>query len=278
MNLTDIIQRNQNLHPWAEGEKIPWNDPAFSARMLKEHLSQSHDAASRRRTIIKKQVGWIHDFVLAGKPSHILDLGCGPGLYCAELAGLGHSCHGLDFSPASIEYAVKNSPENCSYTLGDIRAVEFPPGCDLVLFIFGEFNVFKPADARSILQKACASLRPGGRLVLEISTPDAVEQLGNQPSTWYSSKNGLFADQPHLCLMESFWDDEKTVATERFFIIDTVTGAVTRYAASTQAYEREQLEEMLSTAGFQKIDFHPSLTGENRAGQPDEFFVALAQK
>ena len=48
MNLKDIVHRNQNPDPWAEGDNIPWNDPGFSARMLAEHLSQAHDAASRR--------------------------------------------------------------------------------------------------------------------------------------------------------------------------------------------------------------------------------------
>ena len=48
ITLTDLIQRDIAPKPWAEGEKIPWNDPEFSRRMLKEHLSQKHDAASRR--------------------------------------------------------------------------------------------------------------------------------------------------------------------------------------------------------------------------------------
>ncbi|MBW7996213.1 MAG: hypothetical protein FVQ81_06515 [Candidatus Glassbacteria bacterium] len=32
---------------WSGQYKIPWNDPAFSRRMLIEHLSQEHDLASR---------------------------------------------------------------------------------------------------------------------------------------------------------------------------------------------------------------------------------------
>ena len=34
MNLIDIIHRPANPVPYSEGEKIPWNDPVFSARML----------------------------------------------------------------------------------------------------------------------------------------------------------------------------------------------------------------------------------------------------
>ena len=53
MELSKIIARTIPPKPWIEGEKIPWNDPEFSKRMLKEHLSQNHDAASRRFEIIE---------------------------------------------------------------------------------------------------------------------------------------------------------------------------------------------------------------------------------
>ena len=66
MKLMDIIHRQRVPKPWAEGEKIPWNDPDFSKRMLNEHLSQAHDAASRRFEIIEKHVSWIHHQVLQG--------------------------------------------------------------------------------------------------------------------------------------------------------------------------------------------------------------------
>jgi ubiquinone/menaquinone biosynthesis C-methylase UbiE len=277
MKLNDIIQRNPAPAPWAEGEKIPWNDPDFSRRMLKEHLTQRHDAASRRTVRIKKHVEWIHGVLLAGKESSILDLGCGPGLYAARLAARGHTCHGIDFSPASIEYAVKHSPKGCSYTLGDLRTTEFGSGYDLVMFIFGEFNVFRLPDAQMILQKTHATLKPGGRLVLEISTPDGVEQMGNQPSTWYSSANGLFSDKPHLCLMESFWDGENAIATERFFIVDSASGQVTRYAFSTKAYDEGQITSMLREAGYGEVEIYPSLTGK-ASSDVDEFFVVVARK
>ena len=265
MNLSDIIRRNMDPRPWAEGEKIPWDDPDFSRRMLKEHLSQKHDAASRRASIIKKHVDWIHTFVLGGNSSHILDLGCGPGLYAARLAALGHVCHGIDFGPASIEYAVKHAPENCSFTLGDVRTTDFGSGYNLAMFIFGEFNVFKPEDARLILSKAYAALKPGGMLLLEPHTFDAVYELGNQPATWYSAENELFAEKPHLCLMESFWDEDLSVAVERYLIVDAASGEVARYSSSTQAYEDDELAEMLTRAGFQNPKFYPSLRGK-----PDE--------
>ena len=276
MKLSDIIHRNLEPKPWAEGEKIPWNDLDFSRRMLKEHLSQKHDAASRRTSIIKKHVDWIHSFVLGGRPSRILDLGCGPGLYSARLATRGHTCRGIDFGPASIEYAVEHAPEGCSYTLGDVRTTDFGSGYDLVMFIFGEFNVFMPEDAKLILSKAYAALNPGGVLLLEPQTFDAVSGLGNQPATWYSAENELFAEAPHLCLMEPFWDDEQAVAIERFYIVDAASGEVRRYSASTQAYDNDQFVTMLKDAGFHSLEFFPSLTG--KPDKQKEMIALLAQK
>lgn len=43
MQLSDIVGRQLSPEPWDEGEKIPWNDPAFSERMLAEHLTQAAD-------------------------------------------------------------------------------------------------------------------------------------------------------------------------------------------------------------------------------------------
>ena len=281
MNLREIVNRNIDLQPWAEGERIPWDEPAFSQRILKEHLAQDNDAASRPAGLIKKQVDWIHRQLLAGKPARILDLGCGPGLYTARLAKAGHICTGIDFAPAPIEYAIQNAPENCTYLFADIRSADYASeqhdGYDLIMFIFGAFNLFRPVDARLILTKACAALKPGGLLLLEASSLDAVDQIGNQPAMWYSAESGLFSDKPHICLMETFWDDENTTATERFFIVDADTGQVTRHAASTQAYEQEQIEALLSETGFEKITFFPSLTGESE-DDVNDFLVISDQK
>ena len=52
MNIMHLILRDEDPEPWSEGEKIPWNDPEFSERMLEYHLTQEHDLASRSFEII----------------------------------------------------------------------------------------------------------------------------------------------------------------------------------------------------------------------------------
>ncbi|MBN1872950.1 MAG: class I SAM-dependent methyltransferase [Anaerolineae bacterium] len=280
MNLLDMIMRVPIPEPWGEGEKIPWNDPDFSERMLKEHLSQSHDAASRRFEKIDRQVAWIHSHVLGETPTRILDLGCGPGLYTSRLARLGHICVGIDFSPASVAYAktqVEQASLACTYIHEDIRQADYGTGYGLAMLIFGEFNVFRPEVAEAILRKAHHALSENGCLLLEPHTFNIVQTLGEAASSWYSTASGLFSAHPHLCLEENFWDAERAVTTTRYFIIDATTGVVTRHAASMQAYTDEDYRALLADCGFSDVTFFPSLTGsmvEDTYG----LFVIMARK
>jgi SAM-dependent methyltransferase len=265
MSLLDLVHRRPVPEPWAEGEKIPWHDPQFSRRMLEEHLSQEHDAASRRFEKVEQHVDWIHRQVLSGKPTRILDLGCGPGFYTSRLARLGHECVGIDFSPASIAYArveALGAGLRCTYLQEDIRVAEYGSGFGLVMLIFGEFNVFTPVDARGILNKAYHALEDNGLLLLEPHTYAAVCEMGHRSPSWYSAESGLFSDRPYLCLQEYFWDAERETATTRYFVINASTGSVTRHADTMQAYTDEGYRSLLAECGFGEPEIYPSLTGE----------------
>ena len=278
MNIKDLTQRASPPIPWAEGDNIPWNEPDFSRRMLKEHLSQSHDAASRRFTIIDQHVSWIHNHLLAGQPTRILDLCCGPGLYTSRLARLGHTCYGLDYSPASIEYAISSASQeqlNCTYTCQDIRQGEFEGGVGLVMMLYGEFNVFRPAHADLILGKVWQALEPGGMLLLEPHPFEVVKRLGEAPASWYSSKSGLFSESPHLVLHENFWDERTSTATMRYYVVDGGSGEVIPYAQSMQAYQDEEYRSLLGTKGFGEIRILPGLLDE---ASPQELMAIMARK
>lgn len=275
MRILDIVQRESPPRPWSEGDNIPWHDPAFSARMLAEHLSQEHDHASRRAATIDRHVAWIHQAVLGGRPSRILDLGCGPGLYSVRLARLGHTCTGIDYSPASIAYARQQAELEelaCTFHLDDIRHAAFESGYDLVLLIFGEFNVFCPEDAHVLLRKAHAALRPGGLLLLEPHTQAAVEQQGTQDLTWFSSPGGLFSPSPHLVLMERAWDGRQQTATIRYYVLDAAGAAVTRFAQTMQGYSDDEYRRLLADHGFQSITFFSGLAP---AAPVDPAFCAI---
>ena len=279
--LLDIINRNPAPPPWSEGDNIPWNEPGFSERMLKEHLSQEHDAASRRFEKIEHHVAWIHQEIFDGRPGLLLDLGCGPGLYASHLTRLGHQVTGIDYSPASIAYAKEQATQlgqRISYVHADLRAADFGQDYDYAMQIFGETNVFKPVDIRNILAKIFLALKPSGKLILEVHTNEAVKKLGqSDPSWWSAAEMSLFSVDPHLVLTDRYWDAEHNVATIRHFVVDAATGNVIRYAQSLQAYTDDEYRSLLAETGFNEIKFYPSLIGTPDPEQ-EALFVLTAVK
>ena len=276
MRLLDLVHRPPRPDPWAEGDNIPWHDPAFSARMLREHLSQAHDHASRRSAKIDRQVAWIHGTLLLGAPARVLDLGCGPGLYTSRLGALGHRCRGVDYSPASIEYARAHATDACTYVEGDLRHADFGRDHDLAMMLYGEPNVFAPDDARLILRKARAALRGGGLLLLEPHPLATIAAMGAEPATWWTSASSVFADAPHVVLSERAWHAEPQVVTVRHYVVDAATGAVERHAQTFQGYDDEAYRALLADAGFEDVRFHASLTG--RDADAEEGLVGITAR
>jgi SAM-dependent methyltransferase len=271
VNLAEFAALASSDERWQGVTRLPWGDEAFSRRMLREHLSQAHDGASRRSEVIERQVRWIHEHVLRAAPKRVLDLGCGPGLYTKRLAMLGHTCTGIDIGPASIEYAREHAGERERYELGDMMAIELDADQDLVMLIHGEFNVVPREQAPSLLRRMGEALAPHGRVLLEVHHHAAVRAMGERRRTWMALPSGLFSDSPHLRFDESRWSDNEQTACNLNWIIDAATGGVVRYGTVTQAHERTAYLTMLRDAGFSRVDEFGSLHG----GESDENYLVL---
>ena len=271
MNIYDIIKRKVPASSAQGGEKIPWDEPEFSRRMLNNHLSQDHDWASRRQNLISRHVDWLAANL--SPASRVLDLACGPGFYTQSLAALGHKCTGVDFSPASIEYARRQARDaglSINYVQEDIRIFESVKRFDCVIFVFGEFNVFTRGDAEAILSNCARHLKPGGLLVVEGHTFEAVRETGLAAASWWTSgdDSGVLSARPHMCLQENFWDEEKAVALTRYYILDAESHEVRVYMSSMNGYSFSAYGDLFQNAGFERIKV---LTAEQwPAGGPFE--------
>ena len=271
-SLSDLVRRPAAAAPWEEADNIPWHEPGFSERMLREHLSRDDDAASRRFDTIDAHVEWIHNELLMGESAKVLDLGCGPGLYSSRLAQRGHECVGIDYSPASIAHAeaqARAEKLSCQYRHEDIRDADYGGGFRLAMLIYGELNVFRPEHAQAILRKANRALVEGGLLLLESHTQAAIRSMGKRGRRWYTLERGVFADRPHLCLKEHSWHRKSSAATIRYYVIDVATGDVRQYGQSMQAYSDDEYRSLLERCGFEDVRFHPSLTGAEAESKSD---------
>ena len=169
------------------------------------------------------------------------------------LAERGHQCVGVDFSPASIEYARQRSADcdpKPEYILGDIRNYRSNQKFDCIIMTFGEFNAFIRKDAALLLEHCAEMLPENGLFILEAHTYDAVRAMGEAPATWQRHATGLFSAGPHLCLRENSWNAAEESALSRYFIIDAADATVRQYASFMQAYRLESYTKMLSSAAL----------------------------
>ncbi len=246
----------ENAPLWAGDYKIPWNSPEFSKRMLREHLSQEHDLASRNLQAIASQAAWIAGRCLPEIKGSILDLGCGPGLYAPHLIAAGRRYLGIDFGPASVAYATKRfaRPDRCSFVLGDIRDTPFDGPHDLAMLLYGECNVFPPDEIARILSRAFEALKPGGRLLLEVHTFEAVKALG-EGQAWFAAEAGLFMDSPHLCLTKNQWFEDEESSRQLFYVISDADPKLVTMQSTVKAWTRTGYLRLLQAAGFTDCEF-----------------------
>ncbi|WP_375084125.1 methyltransferase domain-containing protein [Providencia sp. SKLX074055] len=278
MDINTLISASRHIQLSEDESKIPWDEPAFSQRMLANHLSQDHDWASRRQSVIEQQVKWIANQLLPG--AQILDLGCGPGFYTHRLAELGFHCTGVDFSPASVSWArlqAQNANLNIDYVQQDIRTYWPDRPFDFIMMTFGELNVFSTVDARVIISRCALWLEPGGKLLTEVHTFEEVKRQGMAKASWQRCPDGLFLDVPHLLLTEHGWDEEAQTSSTQFWTIEA-NGHTTRFGSQMTAWRDDEYVSLLDNVGFTLLpspESHDWPVSETFEGK---LFALLAEK
>ncbi|WP_174507764.1 methyltransferase domain-containing protein [Klebsiella oxytoca] len=278
MDISTLISASRHIQLSAEESKIPWDEPAFSQRMLANHLSQDHDWASRRLEVIELQVAWIASQLSPG--ARILDLGCGPGFYTHRLAERGFHCTGVDFSPASVNWAsqqAQNAGLNIEYIQQDIRTYSPTKSFEFIMMTFGELNVFSTADVRALISHCAQWLMPGGRLLIEVHTFDEVKRQGMAEASWQRCPDGLFLGVPHLLLTEHDWDEKAQTSSTQFWAIEA-NGQTTRFGSQMTAWRDDEYVSLLDNAGFTLLPPPESHYWPVSETFERKLFVLLAEK
>ncbi len=260
-----IYHRPERPTPWTQGGNLPWDDPAFSERMLREHLDQSHSAASRTDVERGMQIEWLWQKLNLKEGSQILDVTCGPGLYAVEMARRGCLVTGVDFSPAAMAHARalaanEGVAAQCTFIQQDVRQMRYPEASfEAALFLYGQLAVFTKAEAETLLERIAQALKPGGKLCVELLNQARVDKKDS--TWWFTDHTGLWGDVPFLHLGERFWDAETEISIERFQIIHLETGELTEVHLCDQTYAVETMVALMKAAGFETVEVHMDWAG-----------------
>ncbi len=279
--LWKVHHRSSQPVPWTQGGNLPWNEPVFSERMLREHLDESHGAASRVEAERAMQIEWLWQKLRLQAGAQLFDVTCGPGLYAVEFARQGCTVTGMDFSPASIAYArdlalSEGVATQCVFVEQDVRQMDYSEAnFDAAILLYGQLAVFTRSEAQVLLANVAQSLKAGGKLCIELLDQNKVDKTDN--TWWFTDDTGLWGDKPFLHLGERFWDEAEETSIERYYIIYLETGELTEISLCDQTYAPETMIQMLKQAGFQSVDVYPVWDGLPLY-DAEEWTVYVAQK
>ncbi len=231
--------------------------------MLKAHLDPNTDAASYRPEKIDRSVTWLIKILGLNKGMAVLDLGCGPGLYAARLAGRGLRVTGVDYSRQSMAYAREYAQAHdlsITYRYQNYLALTDQNQYDAALLISGDYGPLSPDMRRQLLKNVYCALKPNGYFALDVATPNFSHRLGKPRC--YVAEGGFWRTGWHKVCEQGFDYPEDRVHLDQYEVIEA-DGSRCIYRNWMQVFTLETISNELERHGF-RVD----IVGRDLMGNP----------
>ncbi|MEU1799483.1 class I SAM-dependent methyltransferase [Streptomyces sp. NPDC019937] len=209
---------------------LPYGDPKFSARLLREQTDTTTTDSSRPPAVIEQQLAWLRDELPGWRAGCVYHPLCGPGAYAAALGGHGLTAYvGVDAGPAVVEHARRRfaGQDHIRFVRGDAtdaaRLGEVV--CDTMLLTYDATNFFAPRVFQELLGSLVRGLRPGGTAVLDLRLAEDGTAGFDEGRRVHRRRTGsVFRDGPHLLLSEGFTAADGALLGHRIVAVDDGPG------------------------------------------------------
>lgn len=195
-----------------------------------------------------REVGAIWKLLSLRQGSPVLELGCGYGRITNRLAEKGARVTGLDTSPILLKKAEADAAARrvaVEYVRGDMRSLPWRDRFDAAFLWYATFGYFDETDNERVLHEAAASLRKGGRLL--------IDQLNRFSLLRDKSPTYGIAQRGNDLRIDIMNNDALTdrLSWKRIVVRD---GCVKRMRFSFRQYGFSEYVRMLRSAGFDAVE------------------------
>ncbi|WP_420644018.1 SAM-dependent methyltransferase [Candidatus Leptofilum sp.] len=254
-----------------------WTDPHIAQQMLKTHLDQSTDRASRRLPFIEASLGWLQRRFNIGPGTRIADFGCGPGLYATRLAQLGAEVTGIDFSANSLRYAKETAVSHnlaIDYIHTNYLSFQSDKRFDLILLIFCDFCALSPTQRQQLLSIFREHLADGGAVVLDVHSLVDFARFEESVSYGRHQFGNFWTDEDYFAFTKQFKYEAEQVTLDKYTIFTpTRTLEIFNWL---QYFDQASLAAEFAANGLTITDWHANVAGEPFDPQ-SHTFAAIAQ-
>ena len=132
---------------------------------------------------IEREVAVIWKILDLRPGMEVLDLACGNGRIANFLATRGCLVTGLDLIPAFLEQANQRAVAGnltATYYAGDLRALPWTNRFDCIVNWMSAYGYFADEENRQVLSEAYRTLKPGGKLLLELNNPRDTQRVSEK--------------------------------------------------------------------------------------------------
>jgi SAM-dependent methyltransferase len=232
-------------------ELMDWTSKYFDelyARFFLEGVSESRTS---------EQVSFIIERTGLSEGSAVADIGCGLGRHVLECARRGFIATGFDFNESYIgkakESACNENLANAHFVAQDARNFGEVSRFDLVASLWVSFGYFDDATNQRILRQMARSLKPGGRMALDLENREYI--LRHFVVDKHREKDG------YVILERSRFDPLTSINRCSRTIIEP-DGARRRIAREVRLYTLTEMAVMLKSAGIELQDVYGDWDGK----------------
>lgn len=253
------LQQLERPAPYQPGAAF-WTDPHIAAELLKAHLQPDTDAASYKPETITAICRHLQARLAWTESSTIVDLGCGPGLYCYQLAKRGIAVTGIDQSENSLRYA-QDLCKGINATFRHASYLKpFGESCfDAAMMVSQDYGVLSPTQRQNLLGNIHQSLKADGSFVMDVSASAAyAKRQEENASIWHVEASGLWRPHPYVLLQTTYFYPEMSALCDLYAVLDKTA---TIYRIWQTFFSPESITTALEAAGFKVESIWSDLTG-----------------
>ena len=203
----------------------------------------------------RREVDFIISAAAVQSHSYILDLCCGQGRHCLELARRGFkNVMGLDRSRYLVRLAKKRAQNENLQVLfkeGDARNPRLAENSiDCVAIMGNSFGYFSnKQDDEKVLTAVGKILRPTGQIVLDITD-------GAHMHEHFDRRSWEWIDEHHFVCRERSISKEGDRLISREVIVHDEMGVIADQFYAERLYTRDSISRLLEKTGFRNIRHH----------------------